>query len=215
MHFLANWEFWLAFVTAGTACASMILTLKQSKLSNKQHLFDRRLDNYLLVQDLLALYVQNRNFIEGNRSNAPVFSVNVEFTYLTNNSYLAEAADAIHAPLQAPAHQIFLRKCEKLCREAHECKLIFPKQVAPFLEDFILHYIELLHTMYRYQIVLNNMTNHSNQEIQEMTLDEKIKYFHEESDRDELFKAYKNLAKSYSEIQTRCIIKKARKCMKL
>lgn len=54
----------LSTITIFIAALALILTYKQIKLSNKQHLFDRRLDNYLLIKDILSLYNVNKSFID-------------------------------------------------------------------------------------------------------------------------------------------------------
>ena len=46
----------LTIVTIIIATIALWQTQKQIKLGNKQHLFDRRLENYLLFKDLLSLY---------------------------------------------------------------------------------------------------------------------------------------------------------------
>ena len=44
-----DWNFWCSIITAIAAIVALILSVKQSRLSNKQQLFERRLKAYMLA----------------------------------------------------------------------------------------------------------------------------------------------------------------------
>lgn len=113
---LNNWNFWLSLITAMTAILAVVLSVKQISLSNKHHLFERRLKVYMIVSGLVCLYKENRNLIERKRKDEPQFAIDHEFIWLTNNTYMEAQSEAIVHPLEQPYHKDFLKKREELRR---------------------------------------------------------------------------------------------------
>lgn len=61
---LKDWNFWFSVVTAMVAIVALIQTQQQIRLSNKQHLFDKRIENYLIAIGLIQLYLNNCSLFE-------------------------------------------------------------------------------------------------------------------------------------------------------
>lgn len=51
-------------ITAITAIAAIWQTHKQLKISNRQHLFDKRMEKFLICTGLLSLYSENKMLIK-------------------------------------------------------------------------------------------------------------------------------------------------------
>lgn len=154
---LKNWSFWCSVITTIAAIIALIISCSQMRLSNKQSLFDRRLKAYMLVQGLIGLCKEYLDAILRERTSKPVYSIDIIFAEITNNSYMESQVDAIKNPLQAPYHQNFLRKREELRSLAMELELIFEGQEALLYSNFIRAYEKTLAAMYRYKIVIDNM----------------------------------------------------------
>lgn len=105
--------FFFSVVTAVVAIAALIQTHKQIKLSNKQHLFDKRIENYIIATGLIQLYRSNCSVIN-NEKDEPILSNDFDFKLLTNNTYLEQISCAIDNPLKEPSHKELLIKLENL-----------------------------------------------------------------------------------------------------
>ena len=79
----------LSTVVAITAIFALFQTHRQIKLSNKQFLFNRRLDKYLLAKSLIELYKDNINLLDykDNKDDEAII-VDFQFINLTNIEYL-------------------------------------------------------------------------------------------------------------------------------
>lgn len=55
-----RWEIILSFVTAITAIVALVQTQRQMSISNKQSLFEKRIEAYLVAKGLLQLFKENQ-----------------------------------------------------------------------------------------------------------------------------------------------------------
>lgn len=150
---LKDWNFWLSIVTVVAAVIALMQTKQQIKLSNKQHLFDKRVEQYLIAKGLIQLY-ENNDTILVFKENEPILSIDFIFMQMTNNTYMEQMVDVISHPLEEPYHKKFLIRLEELKEISTKIKFIFSGKEAILLGDYILHYQELLFKMYQYQILL-------------------------------------------------------------
>lgn len=111
----------LTIVTIIIAIVALWQTQKQTKLSNMQQLFDRRLEQFHLIKELLSLYEQERDFLKDMCISESVAS---HFIFLTNNSRLESMASVMSNPLGKEEKVNFLTKCEQLEKSAIETTLI-------------------------------------------------------------------------------------------
>ncbi len=51
-----DWNFWFSVITAAAAVIAIYLSFYQIRLSNKQQLFDKRMEIYMIVKGLIRLY---------------------------------------------------------------------------------------------------------------------------------------------------------------
>ena len=161
-----DWNFILSVITVIVAIFALIQTRKQIKLSNKQHLFDKRVENYLIAMGLIQLY--RSNYLNFNyEEDKPIFSIDLDFKFFTNNNYLEQISFAIDDPLKEPGHKELLIKLENLKDVATKIKFLFSGKESVLLGDFVLRYQELLFAMYQYQILLDHMNRESQQSVGE------------------------------------------------
>lgn len=210
---IKDFDFWFSAITGTTAIIALILTFIQIRLSNKQSLFERRLECYLKIDGLMQLYKENQKSLEAERKDEPLFAVDLEFLWLTNNTYLEEASEAIKKPLENPGHKKFLIKREELKKLSTEVALIFKGRSAKTISYFISDYEQLLFKMYQYQILLNNMQNYSEQF--KATLEMAQKGVNETAYRENLLNAYANIKMAYLQVTLNHAMEKIKKQIKL
>ena len=210
---LKDWNFWCSILTALTAILALGFSVHQIRLSNKQHLFERRLKVYMLVNGIISLCKDNYMWLSAKRKETPQYANNLVFIWLTNNTYMEELADAIEHPLEQPFHKEFLRKREELRNTAMEIELIFKGEAALVYSNFLRTYETALAVMYQYEIVIDGMRKEKEQHP--MTREELEKMFSEEKYRDNLYDALGKLRKAYDAVTQDHIEKEMKKQLRL
>ncbi len=200
-----DWNFWFSVITAVVAIVALMQTKQQIRLSNKQHLFDKRVENYLIAKGLIQLYEINKNSLIV-KNDMPMFEVDFIFEQMTNNKYLEKITRVITNPLEEPYHKEFLISMENIRAVSAEIDFIFSGKVATFLGKYVLHYQELLLKMYQYQILLNKMRE-SAQDFN-WTLEEAQKKVNEKKYQEELRKAAEILKQDYDILKKENVEKK-------
>ena len=148
----------LSVCTVSIAGFALWQTHKQIKISNKQHLFDRRLEKFLLIRDLISLYKNNSKLL--NKETIAEL-VDMPFNWLINCARLEETYCIMQSPLGDKEKKIFLSKCEELEHSAVEIKLIWRNDYGNLASKFVSQYVNLLRAMHRQQIVINDLEEKS------------------------------------------------------
>lgn len=207
-----DWNFWFSVITAGVAGVAIYQTHQQIKLSNKQHLFDKRVENYLIAKGLVQLYRSNSSYFI-HEEDRPILEIDLEFTLLTNNVYLENMTLAIENPLTEPYHKEFLTKLEKLKEVSSKIKYLFSGETSELLGDFVLHYQRLLFAMYQYQILVNKLKDTAN--TFNLSLEESQEKVHEKKYRNVLNQAFDNLKQADSLLKNKKVERQIEKQIRL
>lgn len=209
---IEDWNFWLSAITASVAIFAVIQTNKQIKLSNKQHLFDKRVEIYIIATGLIQLY--RTNCIHFNdEEDEPMFAIDLYFLWLTNNTFLEGITPAIKNTLKEPFHKELLIKLESLKEVSTKIKLLFSDDVSELLGNFVFSYQELLFSMYKYKIVLDKIYEVNKGHI--LTLEEIQQSVGEEKHRIKLQKAFDNLKQADIMLRKEKVEEKIKKQIKL
>lgn len=195
---LKDWNFWLSVITAIVAVVALIQTQVQIKVSNKQHLFDKRIENYLIAEGLVQLYEKNQLILK-HEKDEPILAIDFEFFLLTNNTFLEQITRVISNTLEPSIQKEFLIKLENIKDIAAKIKFLFSEKSAILLGDFVIRYQELLFSMYQYKILIDKMQEAS--QNYHWTLVETQENFNEGERRDELLKAFNNLEYAYAQLK--------------
>lgn len=216
-----DWNFWLSLITIGLSVISVIVaviavtqTKKQIELSNKQHLFNLRIENYLVAKCLVEQYKNQKHLWEKEEQNKILFASNSLFFFMTNNTFLEEIQGiAKGKAFGNPLQKNFLKKMESIKEIATKINLIFSGENAQCLAKFVYSYQELLHALYQYRIILEKMQEYSNRF--HATLDEAQRQLPEQEYRDRLWKAINVLDSLFIDIESNDILIALEKQIKL
>lgn len=161
----------LSIVSLTIALVAIFQTKKQIELSNKQHLFDRRLEKYIIVKDLLSLFTDNRKLIVGK--NELLRYLDFQFSQLVNVSYLSDMIFAIKEPLKSDKQNVFLSKCEMLEKYAVEISLLWDNDTGKVFSEFIRTYKEVLNKLYLQQVCIRLIEDYNKEQnnILELMID--------------------------------------------
>ena len=209
---LTDWNFWFSVITAIVAIAALLQTKQQIAMSNKQHLFDKRVEYYLIAKGFIQLYENNKTLLIF-KDDEPVMAMDFIFAQLTNNTYLEKITGIITHPLEQPYHTEFLIKMETLKEISTKIKLIFEGKEAVFLGNYVLCYQELLFKIYQYQILLEKMDKTSQKF--NLTLDKAQEAVGETQHRKELQRTIRDLKEAYNAMKKEQIEEKIQKQIKL
>lgn len=155
-----------SLVSAVIGIIALCISVHQTKLSNKQALFSRRLNVYLKFDGMVKLFQKNKQLMlsDKNHNELPYIGVDSCFVWLTNNAFLESVAEAIKHPSQQPYHKDFLAKREEIATLAKEAYFIFPKKTGTVLNEFMFTYGELLFKMYQYVICVDGIRKQAEKE---------------------------------------------------
>lgn len=152
----------LPIVSLIIALVAIFQTKKQIALSNKQLLFDRRLEKYIIIKDLLLLFANNRALIVDKKDLARC--LDFQFVLLTNVSYLSDMIFAIKEPLNSDKQNVFLTKCEMLEKYAVEISLLWDNDIGKVFSEFIKTYKEVLFKLYQQQTRIDGLKKHNEEQ---------------------------------------------------
>lgn len=205
-----------ATITAFIAIIALFQTHKQIGVNNKQFLFDKRLNKYLIARGLLELYKDNEKLLDFSkkRDNEPII-VDIHFINLTNNKYLKDVASIINDPKNNEFKNNFLVKIEELKQLSNEVRFLFQNKSGLSLGDFIMKYQNVLMELYNYQIILDLMKNDEIPRKNKPTYNELQKDYGELKHRYKLYRAIDDLKKSYDDVVNKKIINKIEKSITL
>lgn len=181
------------YISAIVAIIALLISCYQARLSNKQSLFNRRLNIWITVDKLMGVYAKNaKNLKQGEE---PQMAIDLLFVWLTNTTYLQSISASINNVLDADLQLKLHLKLDEMRSLAMEARFCFKGKSGDAIADFIEAYQSLLFSMYQYQILSKMMVEKSN-EFQ-WTLEQASEKLHEPDQRQDLFEKECALAASY------------------
>ena len=143
-------------ISAIVAIIALVISCYQARLSNKQSLFNRRLNIWITVDKLMSVYVKNARNLE--HDDEPQMAIDLLFAWLTNTTYLQSISASINHVLDDDSQLKLHLKLEEMKSLAMEARFCFKGKSGDAIAEFIEAYQSLLFSMYQYQILLNKMS---------------------------------------------------------
>lgn len=184
------------YISAIVAIIALFISCYQARLSNKQSLFNRRLNIWITVDKLMSVYVKNAKNLE--HDDKPQMDINLLFVLLTNTTYLQSISTSINQVLDADPQLKLHLKLDEMKSLAMEARFCFKGKSGDQLAEFIEAYQSLLFSMYQYQILLNMMSQSAKD--YQWTLEQASEKLHEPDQRKDLFEKESALATSYKNL---------------
>lgn len=181
------------YISAIVAIIALLISCYQARLSNKQSLFNRRLNIWITVDKLMSIYANNAENLE--HDDEPQMAIDLLFVLLTNTTYLQSISTSINQVLDADPKLKLHLKLDEMKSLAMEAKFCFKGKSGDAIAEFIEAYQSLLFSIYQYQILLNKMLQYA-QEYR-WTLEQASEKLHEPDQRQDLFEKENTLAASY------------------
>lgn len=181
------------YISAIVAIIALLISCYQARLSNKQSLFNRRLNIWITVDKLMSVYAKNAKNLE--HDDEPQMAIGQLFEWLTNTTYLQSISTSINKVLDADLQLKLHLKLDELRSLAMEARFCFKGKSGEAIAEFIEAYQSLLFSMYQYQILLNMMSEKAKE--YQWTLGQASEKLHEPERRKDLFEKEDVLAASY------------------
>lgn len=207
-------------IDAGTiaACASAFaavialgISCWQTCLSNRQSLFARRLDLWIIVEKLVHLYRDNSGELE--QGEGPKLAIDLRYVRLTNTTFLQEITLCIAHTLENEYQLRFHLKLDELNSLAIEAPFIFKGKSGEAISGFLNAYRALLFSIYQYKILLDHMLKNAREFG--WTSEEAVDKLDEKSQRKELFDAESALKVAYDMLVDAKMVGKIEKQIRL
>ena len=205
-----------AVITVTIAIIALLQTHKQIKINNKQFLFEKRLNNYLLIKGLLELFKENEKLLDySNRSDDEIIMVDFQFINLTNNTYLKDITCIIEDTKSNIFKNNFLVKIEELKELSTKIRFVFKGKDGKLLCNFILKYQNTLMELYKYKIIFNLMMKDEIPRKNKPTYNQLQKEYGELEHRYRLYNAIEELKQSYYDVVKYGVISRVERVIKL
>lgn len=157
--YFKNPNLWFTLASVIIAILALIQTNRHIKVNNRQQLFARRLDKYIVIKDLLNLYNSTRpHFCDDI-----ILSMDFQFNLLTNVSYLNDMRFVMSEPPNNETQNAFLGKCELLEKYAVEVSILWNDVSGINFSNFIRTYKDLLYKLYQQKVSVNSYKQYNKQ----------------------------------------------------
>ena len=181
------------YISAIVAIIALLISCYQARLSNKQSLFNRRLNIWITVDKLMSVYAKNAKNLE--HDDEPQMAIDLLFALLTNTTYLQSISTSTNHVLDADPQLNLHLKLDEMKSLAMEARFCFKGKSGDAIADFIEAYQSLLFSMYQHQIMVKRMQQNAKE--YQWTLEQASEKLHEPDQRKDLFEKESTLAASY------------------
>ncbi len=189
----------LSVIAALVAIFALFQTSQQIRTSNKQHLFDKRVEAYLIALVLIESYRSHRSILKRLLHDEKLNSVDIEFYFFTDNDFLADIMLAIKLQTDRDQRNNFISKIGVIRDVGVKFRFLFTGNEANILSAFVLCYKELLYRLYKYEECIYPIYNTDN--TFGKSLEELLEQSNEKRHRDLLRKSIEDIKLAFDELE--------------
>ena len=216
---------WVAIATIATSLFALFQTKKQIRISNKQNLLNRRIEQYLFATELFNLYEQSQEYFQHSLFYSRMIGVPLKF--LTNSDKLSALQTYVRKfdfvkdnKDNDKYRQEYIKTLGYLKASAEEISIIWNDENSKIIYQFIMLYYELLNKMIDQELYIrilkyeneNNETSVLNDVESQKKINEKIKQFAEKKKFD---KINQQLEDTYKIIKEKNVLQNLKESIKL
>jgi len=147
----------LAFLTLIGVIVALITTSWSIRAQNKQSLFEKRLEIFVLCKTFYELVDENIEHLDIKPEKNYPLSISLEFSWITNSDYFEKSPRLINDVYNEEYRYRFLQKLEDLNTLSEKCALLFKGASSTALQVFIASYRDAIRSMYGYQVLVERM----------------------------------------------------------
>ena len=150
IDFVQDPSAWLSIISAAIAIVALFQTQSQIKLSNKQHLFDRRLTDYLIAKDIVDSYI--KGFIWSQRDKKKFDAKEILFYLLTPEFFASvkNITDVVSSFKDRDIQNLFYTRLQELEKIGEEIVIVFDKENTEQLNAFFKAYCDAARSIQSY-----------------------------------------------------------------
>lgn len=212
-NYIGNVDSLISIIAIVCSVIALWQTHRQIKLSNRQHLFDRRLSGYLIVTDLIQSYQIQQKDCRLKDDDGFVSSIGLAWLHLTGNLYLESIQNACDYPIESQEGKNFSVKLAEFHRLAQEIQFLFSENISIPVSLFIQAYIQVLQAIYQYRLVWNFAQQEPS--IKCLPLKQKFEEVGMPNYQKKVFDALDKLESTYQTISKQGLVLKMKESIKL
>ena len=210
-----DWSLFCSFILAITAIASCRAATKQTKISNKQFLFEKRLTNYKSIKELFSLYSKHKNLLRSwviePKDFSVVANVSIDFTFLTNSGRWESMVNVFKNYKDIDSKRTYLLKKEEFRDFILENSFLWTFKGSKVIVDFLDSYLSLLDSLYKIEVYYQSLKENNENSIGKLSPEDFSKYILNCIEKTNINQIVENLEKLYIEIKENDLISKMEK----
>ena len=191
----------LSIITAATAVIALYFSHASILSSNKQYLFDKRINIWLSINEMMQQCKYIPQYLD--EPSKPILTTRQLLLCLTNINEFKNIINEANIPIDKLDLKSFNKKCEDIERMSIEVKMIFKRKGAKAMEEFLLKYYSVLSACLLYEFILKE--SQKNQHLKK-----KEEYY-----RTKLHTTISELMQAYNILENTSTIKKIEQQIRL
>lgn len=211
--FFEDRQLLLSAVAAAIALISLFQTQRQTTLSNKHSLFDKRVDAYCFLKEILDIWEYSSPVLNNLDSKKIIINPEAYLVLLTSSLSFQHIAVTIKTPPDIPKYSNISYLIEQLSEKAEKFEFLFNKKDSVLCKKLASSYLSMLRALWTYEQVILETRELSKQFHR--TFAELVEHTDEYQLRQVFFASFDLFKSIYSEFQNSNTLEKIKSQIKV